>query len=85
MDSEIGEIMNELREFMFKNVYLREETNDQRMECKNIVETLVQYFLENKNELPKNYLLSENDIENSIDYVAGMTDRFAISTFEKIS
>jgi len=55
------------------------------MECKNIVQTLVQYFLENKNELPKNYLQSEDDIENSIDYVAGMTDRFAISTFEKIS
>ena len=34
MDSEIGEIMNELREFMFENVYLRKETNDQRKECK---------------------------------------------------
>ena len=38
MDSEIGEIMNELREFMFENVYLRKETNDQRKECKNIVQ-----------------------------------------------
>ena len=85
MDSEIGEIMNELREFMFENVYLREETSDQRKECKNIVQTLVEYFIENKNELPKNYIQSEDDIENSIDYVAGMTDRFAISTFEKIN
>ena len=85
MDSEIGEIMNELREFMFENVYLREETNDQRKECKNIVQTLVEYFMENKNELPKNYIQSEDDIENSIDYVAGMTDRFAISTFGKIN
>ena len=85
MDSEIGEIMNELREFMFENVYLRDETNDQRKECKNIVQTLVEYFMENKNELPKNYIQSEDDIENSIDYVAGMTDRFAISTFEKIN
>ena len=85
MDSEIGEIMNELREFMFENVYLREETNDQRKECKNIVQTLVEYFIENKNELPKNYIQSEDDIENSIDYVAGMTDRFAISTFGKIN
>jgi len=85
MDSEIGEIMNELREFMFENVYLREETNDQRNECKNIVQTLVEYFIENKNELPKNYIQSEDDIENSIDYVAGMTDRFAISTFGKIN
>ena len=85
MDSEIGEIMNELREFMFENVYLRKETNDQRKECKNIVKTLVEYFTENKNELPKNYIQSEDDIENSIDYVAGMTDRFAISTFGKIN
>ncbi|MDC3103181.1 deoxyguanosinetriphosphate triphosphohydrolase [Acidimicrobiaceae bacterium] len=85
MDSEIGEIMNELREFMFENVYLRKETNHQRKECKNIVQTLVEYFMENKNELPKNYIQSEDDIENSIDYVAGMTDRFAISTFGKIN
>ena len=85
MDSQIGEIMNELREFMFENVYLRKETNDQRKECKNIVQTLVEYFMENKNELPKNYIQSEDDIENSIDYVAGMTDRFAISTFGKIN
>ena len=85
MDSEIGEIMNELREFMFENVYLRKETSDQRKECKNIVQTLVEYFIENKNELPKNYIQSEDDIENSIDYVAGMTDRFAISTFGKIN
>ena len=85
MDSEIGEIMNEIREFMFENVYLRKETSDQRKECKNIVQTLVEYFMENKNELPKNYIQSEDDIENSIDYVAGMTDRFAISTFGKIN
>ena len=85
MDSEIGEIMNELREFMFENVYLRKETNDQRKECNNIVQTLVEYFMENKNELPKNYIQSKDDIENSIDYVAGMTDRFAISTFGKIN
>jgi len=85
MDSEIGEIMNELREFMFENVYLRDETNNQRKECKNIVQTLVEYFIENKNELPKNYIQSQDDIENSIDYVAGMTDRFAISTFGKIN
>ena len=41
--------------------------------------------MENRNELPKNYIQSEDDIENSIDYVAGMTDRFAISTFGKIN
>ena len=27
----------------------------------------------------------QSDIENAIDYVAGMTDRFALATYEKIT
>ena len=31
------------------------------------------------------YRQDQSDIENAIDYVAGMTDRFALSTYEKIT
>ena len=27
---------------------------------------------------------NQSELENSVDYVAGMTDRFAISTYESI-
>ena len=84
MDSEILEIMNELRDFMFKNVYLRQETMEQRSDAKKIVEELVLYFKNNPNELPKAYMQNQSELENSVDYVAGMTDRFAISTYESI-
>ena len=84
MDSEILEIMNDLRDFMFKNVYLRQETMEQRSDAKKIVEELVLYFKNNPNELPKAYMQNQSELENSVDYVAGMTDRFAISTYESI-
>jgi len=84
MDSEILEIMNDLRDFMFKNVYLRQETMEQRSDAKKIVEELVLYFKNNPDELPKAYMQNQSDLENSVDYVAGMTDRFAISTYESI-
>ena len=85
MDEEILSIMHELREFMFEKVYLREETLNQRSEAKKIVETLVMHFEKNPDKLPKNYAQDQSDVANSIDYVAGMTDRFAITTYEKIS
>ena len=85
MDETILEIMHELREFMFDKVYLREETISQRAEAKKIVEALVIYYEKNPDKLPINYVQDQSDIANSVDYVAGMTDRFAISTFEKIN
>ncbi len=69
---------------MFKNVYLRQETMEQRSDAKKIVEELVLYFKNNPNELPKAYMQNQSELENSVDYVAGMTDRFAISTYESI-
>ena len=84
MDDEILKVMHELREFMFDKVYLREETLAQRSEAKNIVEALVVYYEKNPDKLPENYVQKQSDIANSVDYVAGMTDRFAISTYNSI-
>ena len=84
MDNEILECMNELRDFMFDKVYLREETLSQRAEAKKIIEALVVYFEKYPDKLPNNYVQDQSDIANSVDYVAGMTDRFAISTFNSI-
>ena len=84
MDDEILKVMHELREFMFDKVYLREETLAQRSEAKNIVEALVVFYEKNPDKLPENYVQNQRDIANSVDYVAGMTDRFAISTYNSI-
>lgn len=82
--------MNELRTFMFKNVY--HNSNVKKVEdinkVRDIVESLYNYYLENWQLLPKELLAMKNeyDIEELVkDHVAGMTDRYAINTYEEIT
>lgn len=80
--------MNELRAFMFQNVYLSEDVKSTEAveKVENIVESLYQFFLCNSNLLPE-YLvkLKDEPVEVLVkDYVAGMTDRYAISMYKEI-
>jgi len=84
MDDEILNIMNNLREFMFEKVYLRDETKKERAEAKKVVEKLVSNFTNNPNLLPEQYRTAQSELENAVDYVAGMTDRFALKEFSKL-
>ena len=84
MDAEILECMNVLRDFMFENVYLRKETLEERKEAREVVEKLVINFTENPQLLPEQYRANQTDLENAVDYVAGMTDRFALKEFSKL-
>ncbi len=77
--------MHELRDFMFERVYLRPEMEPQRRRAQQIVRELVEYFLANPGEIPGTYLHEDADaLTQVIDYVAGMTDRFAIRVHDGV-
>ena len=84
MDDEILNIMNNLREFMFEKVYLRDETKKERAEAKKVVKKLVIHFKNNPTLLPEQYRTAQSELGNAVDYVAGMTDRFALKEFNKL-
>ena len=84
MDEEVLKCMNELRDFMFDKVYLREETKEERIKAKSIIEKLVYTFEKDPSLLPENYLNDQSNLENAIDYVAGMTDRYAIKKHREL-
>ena len=84
MDTEILECMNQLRAFMFDKVYLREETNEERVKAKEVVQKLVSHFEKNPDSLPEQYINSQTNLENAVDYVAGMTDRYALKVFKEL-
>ena len=69
---------------MFEKVYLREETMEERIKAKEIVENLVLNFEKNPDLLPEQYRTDQTNLENAVDYVAGMTDRFALKEFSKL-
>jgi dGTPase len=85
MDSESLEVMNELRDFMFSRVYLRPETDGQRRTVIGIIRDLVSYFVAHDSEIPDTYRHTEADtLTQVIDYVAGMTDRYAIRVHDDL-
>lgn len=81
MDEASLAAMNELRDFMFAKVYLRPETEAQRRRVMEVIGHLVDHFAINGEDIPESYRHAHADaITQAIDYVAGMTDRFALST-----
>jgi dGTPase len=75
-----------LREFLFRQVYtpLNEDANTQR--AQHIVRALYAHFLEDPERLPAEHR-SRSDEETPrrvADFVASMTDRYAIELYEAI-
>ena len=83
MSADIIIASNLLREFLFQRVYT--DRNSQTKEYKGIIEHLYKYFNLNESKMPPEYLKGGNSAARRVvDYIAGMTDNYAITTYEKI-
>ena len=72
---------NDLREFLFARVYQSELEARKASDARDIILLLYRHFLDNPSELPDEYrLLSGNNERRVADYIAGMTDHYAILT-----
>jgi dGTPase len=85
MDDEHLEVMGELREFMFERVYMRPESESQKEKAILVIQDLVGYYVAHPHEVPDSYTVPEADsLTRAVDYVAGMTDRFALNTHDRL-
>ena len=85
MEAERLAVMGELRDFMFEQVYLAAEMEPQRRLAKDIVRRLVVHFVDHPDEIPATYRHPESPpLTQVLDYVAGMTDRFAIRLHDRL-
>ena len=86
MSDEVMAATNELRDFMFENVYaLTNKSMQDRAE--RMLTQMFEYFMSHIDELPKNYLVNlERDGKDRVvcDYISGMTDRYAVNAFEQL-
>ncbi|MFA5785942.1 MAG: deoxyguanosinetriphosphate triphosphohydrolase [Actinomycetota bacterium] len=83
MGSEISSAMDELREFMFARVYLHPAARAEQGRAAHVIKSLFDYFLEHFEELPAEYRQAPGDEGTRVaDYVAGMTDRYAVTVYE---
>lgn len=83
-DATLG-AMNELRDFMFANVYQSAEQLRQQRRAIAVIRDLMDWHLEHPDEIPDSY--REHDaplVVQAADYIAGMTDRYALATHDRL-
>lgn len=80
--------MYNLRKYMFDTVYTSQLQMKERIKIQRVLEEIYKYLIKNKDLLPTEY---KNMIDNgdslervAIDYIAGMTDRFAINFYNNL-
>ena len=71
---EVGSAMLRLREFMFERVYLGPSAQAERPRIERMLRALFDHYMEEM-----------GDEQKVVDWLAGMTDRYAIREFEQLS
>lgn len=86
MDSDTLSAYNRLNEFMFHAVYLNEYAKCEEKKVPRIIESLFDYF-KNPDRLP-DYMKQIAEREGceiaACDYVAGMTDHYAVAFYQEL-
>jgi dGTPase len=84
--NEFAEAMNKLRDFLFERVYTDPIAKSEDKKAKGVLRRLFLYYFEHPEALPAEFYPENQEelVKKVCDYVAGMTDRFAIRTYQKI-
>ena len=86
MSEDVWNAMMKLRKFLFVEVYENKAVRREEQKAILLVQTLYKHYLEHIDLLPKDYLkfLNEGTPKEVVvcDYIASMSDKFAIATFE---
>ena len=81
----VFEALEFLRDFLFERVYLRDEVRAEQHKAVALVRSLFEYYLEQPDAVPDEYMHAPGDLATHVaDYIAGMTDRFALRIYEQI-
>ncbi|MGN0325591.1 MAG: deoxyguanosinetriphosphate triphosphohydrolase [Lachnospiraceae bacterium] len=88
MSEPVAEAMKKMRAFMFERVYQSPVAKGEEHKAEVLIETLYDYFIKNKDAMPKEflYLIDRGEpVERVVcDYIGAMTDHFVISLYEEI-
>ncbi|MCX7792995.1 MAG: deoxyguanosinetriphosphate triphosphohydrolase [Thermodesulfovibrionales bacterium] len=86
MSSEVSEAIYKLRDFLFERVYESEVILNEFKKTKKIIQELYAYYLDHTDEIYRDTPLEKKQERHRIvcDFIAGMTDRFALSTYERL-
>ena len=88
MSAEVEKALKGLRTYMFENVYQNPIAKSEEVKAIKMITNLYEYYLKHIDALPEEYLhmmeLKNIGKEQIIcDYIAGMTDTYAVKKFQE--
>jgi dGTPase len=85
MDEETLAVMHDLRDFMFERVYLAPALLREQRAAIETLRELVDYHIAHPDQIPPTYREDDAPLITQVaDYVAGMTDRYALAIHDRI-
>lgn len=87
MSPDVQKAHDELKAFMFENVYRNSIAKSEECKAKLLVEKLYAYFVKNPDKLPDEYknIMARFSKERAVcDYISGMSDGFAINLYSEL-
>jgi len=86
MSPDVIEATNELRQFLFDRVYYPSLAGEDAVKAVEVIRLLYLYFLQHEDKLPRELAaLADSKERKVVDYIAGMTDQYALRLAEEIS
>ncbi|MFZ5596835.1 MAG: deoxyguanosinetriphosphate triphosphohydrolase [Bacillota bacterium] len=87
LSDDVREATDMLRRFMFRNVYIGSEAKKEETKAMHVIKYLYAYMVDNPGTLPEEYMnrVDSEGLQRVVcDYIAGMTDRYAIMQFSRL-
>ena len=85
MSDEAFRALDTLRDFLFERVYLRDEARSEQDKAIALVRSLFAHYLDHPDQVPEEYHRAPGDLPTRVaDYIAGMTDRYALRVYEQL-
>jgi len=86
MNPQILEATNTLRDFLFDRVYSVSSAEEEAERARDVIRSLYEYFNKYEDKLPPEYSAYGDEIARRVvDYIAGMTDQYALRLAEELS
>jgi dGTPase len=82
---EMRHASTELKRFLFANLYRHPVVQQQRDRAEQVLRELFQLYLNDPGRLPEDFADGEDHARACADYIAGMTDRFALKEHERLT
>jgi len=86
MSPQVLEATYTLREFLFDRVYNLRSAEREAEKAREVVRLLYHHFNKHQDKLPPEYSFCSDEVERKVvDYIAGMTDQYALRVAEELS